>query len=347
MGNRTMRVLAGWVVAAGLLQAQPRFDWRGQPMPGPVAVPFAPGILNTGLATRDITWLPDGSALYVGVFLPGFRNAVIIETHREGERWSAPEVAAFSRDPRWRCLEPCISPDGQRFFFVSDRPADPQSDKPGPFGIWVMERAGSTWSEPQRLPGAVNGTVNVFYPTITWSGVLHFLQEEGQGGWLMRSTWKAGTWTPAEKLPPPFNADNRQANPRVDPEERFILVPMMGRSDSLGGADYYAYFHAEDGSWTAPVHLGTAVNSAARDEFSINISPDGKVLFFGSDRALPRLEGKSLRWIDLLEERTLPGNGQTTLWWVDAGFFWALRAKTLGVSGGAQATSHASQTMRQ
>ena len=52
-------------------------------------------------------------------------------------------------------------------------------------------------------------------------------------------------------------------------------------------------------------------------------------MFFGSDRVLARLEGKPLRWADLLAERTLPGNGQTTLWWVDATFLWDLRAEAL------------------
>ncbi len=317
-----------WAGLSGQTKAGP---YLGLTLPGPEAVPFAPGVLNTGLATRDITLMPDGAEIYVGLFLPGFRKAVIIETHQEGDRWTAPEVAAFSRDPRWRCLEPCISPDGRRFFFVSDRPEDPMADKPGPFGIWAMERIGKGWSEPRRLPTEVNGAGNTFYPSITREGVLHFLREEGQGGWVMRSAWKEAAWTPAEKLPPPFNMDARQANPRVDPEGRFILVPLMGRSDSFGGTDHYGYFRREDGTWTEPVHLGPAVNSAARDEFSINLSPDGRVVFFGSDRALPRLEGRPLRFADLLAERTQPGNGQTTLWWVDAGFLWELRAKALAM----------------
>lgn len=325
---RTLRALGfmGLSALSALSQSRP---YLGQPLPGPVAVPFAPGVLNSGLPTRDLTMMPDGSEIYVGVFMPGFRKAVIIETHQEGTRWTSPEVAAFSQDPRWRCLEPCVSPDGRRFFFVSDRPLDATSAKPGPFGIWVMERDGRGWSAPRRLPEAVNDAGNTFYPTITRDGVLHFLREEGQGGWLMRSTWQDGAWTKAEKLPPPFNLDPRQANPRVDPEGRFILVPMMGRPDSLGGADYYAYFRREDGTWTDPVHLGPTVNSAAGDEFSISLSPDGSVVFFGSNRALPRLEGKPLRWTDLLAERTQPGNGQTTLWWVGAEFLWDIRARVL------------------
>ena len=311
--------------------AQKAPAYLGQPLPGREAVLFAPGILNNGQSTRDITLMPDGSEIYVGLFLPGFRKAVIIETHRQGKGWTAPEVAAFSRDPRWRCMEPCISPDGQGFYFVSDRPQDPKGDRPGPFGIWVMTREGRSWSEAHRLPVEVNGPGNAFYPTITRDDTLYFLREEGQGGWLMRSSWQRGTWTAAEKLPPPFNAGPRQANPRVDPEGRFMLVPMMGRPDSLGGADYYGYFKREDGTWTEPVHLGPTVNSSAGDEFSINLSPDGKVVFFGSDRTLPRLEGKPLRYAEILAERTLAGNGLTALWWVDAGFLWDLRAKALAV----------------
>jgi hypothetical protein len=303
--------------------------YLGQVLPGPEATPFAPGILNSGLSTRDITLLPDGTEIYVGIFLPGFRKAMIIETHQETGRWTAPEVAAFSRDPRWRCLEPCISPDGQQFYFVSDRPGDPKDDKPGPFGIWVMERNGRSWSEARRLPEAVNGPGNTYYPSITRGGLLHFLREEGQGGWLMRSSLRNGTWSAAEKLPPPFNKDSHQANPRVDPDGRFILVPMLGRADSLGGGDYYGYFLREDGSWTEPVHLGPTVNSAATDEYSINLSPDGKVVFFGSNRVLPRLEGKPLRWSDILAERSLPGNGYTSLWWVDAGFLREIRDEAL------------------
>lgn len=304
-------------------------SYLGQGLPGKEPALFAPGLINTGLGTRDITLLPDGSEIYVGIFLPGFRKAMIIESHWEDGRWTSPEVAPFSRDPRWRCLEPCISPDGRRFFFVSDRPAAPGTEKPGPFGIWVMEREGRGWSEARRLPESVNGTGNAFYPSLTREGALHFLKEEGQGGWLLRSTWKDGAWTPAEKLPAPFNANAKQANPRVDPDGRFILVPLMGRPDSLGGADYYAYFRREDGSWTEPVHLGAGVNSTAADEFSINLSPDGQVVFFGSDRALPRLDGRPLRWSEVLAERTQGGNGQTSLWWVKADFLWELRAKAL------------------
>ena len=210
MRRRAVPILLSlFFFAATQAPAQSAPPYLGQPLPGQEAILFAPGVLNSGLATRDITLLLDGSEIYVGIFMPGFRKAVIVETHQEGGNWSVPEVAPFSRDPRWRCLEPCVSPDGRRCFFVSDRPVDAKLDKPGPFGIWAMERQGRGWSEARRLPPEVNGPGNIFYPSITRDGLLYFLKEEGQGGWLMRSAWKDGAWTAAEKLPPPFNANAR------------------------------------------------------------------------------------------------------------------------------------------
>jgi hypothetical protein len=306
----------------------PQGPFLGQPPPGAQPVPFAPGLLNTGLATRDLAMNAEGTEFYFTVFLPGFRKAAICWIHREGAGWSRPEVAPFARDPRWKTLEPCLSPDGRKLFFASDRPAA-GADKPGPFGIWVAERQGQGWSEPVRLGAEVNGAANVFYPSVTRGGDLYFLQEEGQGGWILRSRWKNGRFQAAERLPEPFNRSPKQANPRIDPDERFLVLPMFGQPDGLGGGDYYAHFRRKDGTWTEAQSLGAPINSSATDEFSLSLSPDGKVIFFGSNRALDRLDHGPLTFEALLAERTQPGNGQNTVWWVDAGNFWLLRDRAL------------------
>lgn len=299
--------------------------YLGQPLPGAAPVLFAPGLVDTGLAARDVAISPDGDTFLFGVFLPGFRKAAVVEVTRRGGRWSAPEVASFSRDPRWRVLEPSFSPDGARLFFTSDRPADPAAERPGPFGLWVVARTASGWGIPERLPAAVNGEGPTAYPSVTRDGTLYFLREEGQGGWIMRSAFRDGAWRPAEKLPPPFNADPHQANPRVDADERMVLVP---RADENLAADYFAYFRRDDGTWVGPVRLD-AVSSPAGDEYSITPSPDGRVVFFGSDRVVPRLEGRPLTWRALLAERTAPGNGTTSIWWIDGGFLAEARRKAL------------------
>ena len=312
-----------------LLAAGPG-PYLGQKLPGASPQIFAPGIVNTGLPTRDIAMTPDGSEIYFTTMLPGFHLAAICWVRLEQGRWTAPEVAPFAIDGRWRTLEPCVSPDGKRFFFASDRPADPQGTVPGPFGIWMMERKERGWSAPSRLPACVNGEGESFFPSVTRDGTLYFLREKGRERTILRARLADGAYRQSEKLPPPLNQAPIQANPFVDPSERFLIVPMAGRPDSLGGADYFISFRKDDGGWTEAQNLGAPVSSADGQEYSASLSPDGRFLFFMSGRIAEDVKRKSLAFDALRELRTRPGNGNPSIWWVDAGFIEGLRAKALG-----------------
>lgn len=322
-------------LAVSLLNAESpwpdlRGPYLGQTLPGAQPVLFAPGIINTGLPTRDIAMLPDGSEIYFTVMQPGFHRSAICWTRIERGRWTAPQVAPFATDGRWRTLEPCISPDGQRLFFASDRPGEGAGASPVPFGIWMAERQGTGWTAPVRLPACVNEGGEAFFPSITRDGTLYFLRENGSERSLMRSRLEGGTYRSAEKLPPPLNLAPVQANPLVDPGERFLVIPMWGRKDSLGGADYYISFRRPDGGWTEPLNLGAPVNSADGQEYSASLSPDGRYLFFMSARPADGRRTGILDYAALQSLRTRPGNGHPAIWWVDAGFIEDLRARALG-----------------
>lgn len=306
-----------------------RGPYLGQRLPAAVPQLFAPGIVNTGLPTRDIAMAADGSEIYFTTMLPGFHQAAICRVRMDQGRWSAPEVAPFATDGRWRTLEPCLSPDGQRFFFVSDRPADPRESTPGAFGIWMMERKGTGWSAPSRLPACVNGEGESFFPSVTRDGTLYFLREKGRERTILRARRVEGVYRQSEKLPPPLNQAPIQANPFVDPGERFLIIPMAGRPDSLGGADYYISFREDDGGWTEPNNLGAPISSADGQEYSASLSPDGRFLFFMSGRLAEGVKAKTLDFHGLQALRVQPGNGNPAIWWVDAGFIEGLRAKAL------------------
>lgn len=316
-------------ICLALLAAGPGLTgpFVGQGRPPRTPELFAPGIVCTNLATRDVAMAADGSELYFSVFLPGFRGAAVLWTRRRDGAWTPPEVAPFSRDPRWRNLEPCVSPDGGLLLFTSDRPEDPAASAPGTFGLWMAERQGEGWGPPRRLPERVNGKGRAFYASLTRDRTLYFLREEGRGGWIFRSTWGADGFQEATRLPAPFNQDSRQANPWISPDECTLLVPMEGRPDSLGGADYYAYFRRPGGAWTGPVHLPAPVNSEDGDEYSASLSPDGRALFFGSARALPGPRPATFEGLKAYVAR--PGSGQEAIWWVDAAFLDDLRREAL------------------
>ncbi len=70
--------------------------------------------------------------------------------------------------------------------------------------------------------------------------------------------------------------------------------PVTGRSrKAISYTPLYMSFRKADGSWTPAIKLPAPVNTAA-SEMAASVSPDGKILFFASDRA-----GRwSIYWID-------------------------------------------------
>ena len=61
-----------------------------------------------------------------------------------------------------------------------------------------------------------------------------------------------------------------------------MIIFSSDRPGGFGRADIYIS-HLENGRWSDPMNLGTAVNSEA-SEYGAMISPDGHFLFFTSSR---------------------------------------------------------------
>lgn len=296
-----------------------RGPYLGQQPPGLEPEIFAPGIVSTGLQTRDIAMTPDGAELYFAATL-GARTMIMVTRQNEG-LWTEPVVAPFSG--RYLDIEPAISPDGQRFFFLSTRPKPGQEEKPGWVyqDIWVMDREGDGWGEPYNLGPPVNSDAPEYYPSLTSDGTLYFTREGEDGvSAIWRSHWIDGAYGKPEKLGPEVNCGQNRFNVFVAPDESFVIVPTLGREDGLGGVDYYVVFRAADDTWTEPINMGPAINQAAGREWSASLSPDGKYLFFMSSRAYGETEvpltSKSIT--DLLQLSTEPGWGSSDIWWVSA-----------------------------
>ena len=305
-----------------------RGPYLGQEMPGLEPRLFAPGVVSTGLATRDVAMTPDGDELYFSVTV-GARTMIMV-TRMEDGVWTEPEVAPFSG--RYMDIEPSISPDGERFFFLSTRPQPGQEEKPGWVyqDIWAMDREGDGWGEPYNLGQPVNSDAPEYFPSVTADGTLYFTRE---GADRVSATYRSrlvdGVYAEPEKLGPEVNCGRNRFNVFVVPDESFAIVPAMGREDSLGGVDYYVVFRSDDDLWSEPVNLGEAVNQPEGREWSASLSPDGKYLFFMSSRTtteagLP-LTGSTIN--KLLGISIQPGQGSSDIWWVSAEVIEKLRPR--------------------
>jgi len=305
-------------------------DYLGQALPGDTPEIFAPGIVTTGMYTRDVAMTPDGSQLFFGVLLGSI--SAIVETHRgEDGVWSKPEVASFSRDSRFFNLEPHITPDGSRLLFLSTRVEDPEPDELRNWSnqnIWAVDRVDGGWGEPYDLGPPVNSDESEFFPSVTTDGSLYFTRGIGGGqeSYIYRSRLVDGQYQEPERLGPEVNSTSNQFNAFIAPDESYMILCTGNRDDTVGGTDYYVTFRNNADEWSGPINLGDQVNTPFAGEFSPYVSPDGRFLFFMSIRPFPmETLPDTLTWEYLRGFRQLPETGNAGIYWIDASFIEELR----------------------
>ena len=134
-----------------------------------------------------------------------------------------------------------------------------------------------------------------------------------------------GAYTEPELLGPEVNSGQSRYNAFVAPDESYLIVPVVGREDSLGGTDYYIVYRDENDRWSEPVHMGDQVNSPAGQEWSAYVSPDREVLFFMSNRIPDDEADAQLTYADLRRRHNEPRNGNPDIYWVSAEIIDTLR----------------------
>jgi hypothetical protein len=137
-----------------------------------LAVPqiFAPGTISVAANDGAPTFSPDGNTL---LFTRSAANwGIILESERDGGRWSKPRIAAFSG--RWSDWAPEFSPDGRYLVFVSIR-ADHHAN------LWRVDRTPVGWGKPLRLPVAVNRGPSIWKSSIVADGSIYFVSIDAKG----------------------------------------------------------------------------------------------------------------------------------------------------------------------
>ncbi|MCK4664035.1 MAG: PD40 domain-containing protein [Bacteroidales bacterium] len=296
--------------------------YLGQNPPDTIPELFAPGIISTGMNNRDIAITPNGKEIYFCINMGNFSYSTILFTKQVNGKWTEPEVASFASVPGYMNIEPCISPDGKKFYFVSDRPDKNAGETEGESDIWVMDRNGDSWSEPYNLGEPVCTEHAEFFPSVTKDGTLYFTRQiKGeQTDNIYRSRLVNGKYTEPEKLGKEINCGISQFNAFIAPDESYIIVPAWGREDSYGGVDYYIVFRNEDDTWSEPINMGEEINNKQGAEWSPYVSPDRKYFFFMSSRINIKRDTSltKLSYSYLKKLYNEPQNGNADIYWVDA-----------------------------
>lgn len=287
---------------------------------------FAPGVVSTGMFTRDVAITPDGKEIYFCVALGNYTYSTILFTREVDGKWLAPEIVPFSGGPGVMDFEPAITHDGARLYFLSTRPDG--DEPPGDEDIWFVERSGDGWGPPRNLGEPVNTEGGEFFPSVTLDGTLYFTRNE-KGSALnqvFRSRWKDGSFQEPELLPGQVNCGTNRFNVFVSPDESYVIVPAVGMEDAFDGVDYYIVFRSKEDRWSVPINLGNEVNADNARGWSPYVSRDGSTFFFMASRTM-EIELEEWNYNHLKTLYNSPGNGNAAIYWMDAGFLMKLKAR--------------------
>ena len=256
------------------------------------ATPFAEGVISTG-HEFGLTFSPDGKEAYFSRREEGAKFTHVFRSDYRDGKWQSARPVEFSGDS-WQDLDPFVTVDGKRMYFISTRPIpNAAADAKPNMDIWYADRDGRGWGEPKHVAN-VNSDSKEGTPVIARDGTMYFFSDREAPGKINNiyvSKLVKGEYQAPAKLAAEINSDASDTSPFISPDGKTLLFYSQ-REGGEGKADLYVSF-LNKGEWQKPINLGKKVNTAAF-EYNPVTSRDGKTLYFGRDRSLQQIDLSAL-----------------------------------------------------
>ena len=235
---------------------------------------------------RDFTMNNNQTEAYVSAQSNLEEKSVILRISKKDGKWNKVEIASFSG--KYRDLEPFLSPDNLKLFFVSNRPLTKEGELKD-VDIWFVERTSITsdWSEPKNIGAPVNTEADEFYPSVAKNGNLYFTSvghnAMGEDD-IFVSEYKNGKYSKPLALKGGVNTKSYEYNSFISPNEEYLIFGGYNRQDGLGSGDLYISFKNNDNTWTQAKNMGDKINSKFMD-FCPFVTQSGTQIYFTSRRS--------------------------------------------------------------
>lgn len=249
---------------------------------------FGAGVFTTGNWDFFVAFTPDQRRAWFCQANDNFSEYRIFETHLDPKgHWTKPVAPDFA--PSWGNADPHVTPDGTALLFISNRATPEDNGSKPAYHIWsVPIGGGGHMGKPVRLPGTINlpGSDD-FSPTMAANGDLYFGSDRvgahaGYNIWMARKS--PDGYFPPEELNDSINTAGNEVEPWVAPDASYMIFSGTARADSTGHYDLYLSRRI-NGVWQGARPLPGGVNTTS-SEYNQSVSPDGKWLYFSSDRPL-------------------------------------------------------------
>ncbi|MBN1272758.1 MAG: ankyrin repeat domain-containing protein [Candidatus Aminicenantes bacterium] len=261
----------------------------GQKAPEEEPQLFAAGIVNNIVGGHsNVSFSPDGDMAAWTEWIEseeGYSGGITLWFSRiEDGYWLQPVVLEKFGDV------PFFSPDGKRLYYLAENE------------IRYYEIEGNSLLEKPKKVALDCGQIGLYWQfSLDKDKNLYFGGTNG----LCRAVFENGEYTKIEKISDVLHPDYRGGSPYMAPDKSYYIFSSKDYSDSKGQFDLYIGFRKSDGTWSRPVNMGSAVNSATNDNLPF-VSVDGKYLFYKSDKdEQPRIYWISARIIQKLKKENI------------------------------------------
>ncbi len=306
--------------------------YLGQKPPGMMPEIFAPGIISTMYHEHSSpSFSSDGNEVFwvsypVGNYTYRY-TAKILHSKLVDEKWTRPEYPSFTTGIE--SGEAFITYDNSSVFFCSAKKTGENITSRKNFDIWVSERTSVGWSSAVNIGEPINTENQEMQPTLTVHRTLYYvghLDGAKNNYGIFRSRYLRGKYCTPEILPKTINAGKVDWTPFISADESYLLWS-SSRDGGYGSGDIYVAFRSKDDEWSEVINLGPVINGKYNERYP-SVSPDGKYLFFVSDRINKKLEEPTeMSYQELLAVYNTPGNGWSDVYWVSTKIIEELRPK--------------------
>ena len=276
-----------------------RGPYLGQPLPGVKPEIFAPRFISFGESIELAPTISfDGKEFYFSRFSFEDGKSHIYVTKRIDNMWTKPVKARINS--KFNDKEPFISIDGKKIFFCSSRP-ESENDTLFNENIWFANKTSSGWAKPICFGNNINSTAREGHPSLSKDNTLYFHVVEKNTYDIYKSEFENGEYLKREKLSSQINTDKYiEGEPAIAPDESYLLFISAGRKDRVAKkeniCDIYISFRNNKGEWTKAECLKGNILSECEENWPM-ITPDGKYIFFSSNRNNPN-QFPDIYWVD-------------------------------------------------
>jgi hypothetical protein len=242
--------------------------------------------LNQFLNVRDFSLSADGTEAFFTMQSPGQEISQLGSIKKENNQWLAPQLLPFSDE--FMYMEPFLSANGNRLYFVSDRPLDDKTNTKKDFDIWYVDRKNKfdPWSSPKNMGKPINTELDEFYPSVADNNNLYYTMVGPTGMGkddIYFSQWENGSYLPPVLLDENINSSGYEFNAFVSKKEDFILFTKYNEKDGQGSGDLYISKKDINGKWSKSTNLGLPINTKYM-EYCPFYDEKNQLLYFTSKR---------------------------------------------------------------